>query len=178
VLSFCFLLLILHSPAWTDTYPKNPDIDVLHYTFWLTLSDSTDEIVGKTTVDLRFLRPGVSEFAINLIKATPENEGRGMTVSALTSDRGPVRFGHDRNRIRVLLPAPSEAGQRSRFTISYRGLPAACPSSREGGATIQRKGASSSNSSRSRPTVPSTVCRLRSVSTSEKSRNSAGSGSI
>jgi aminopeptidase N len=125
VLSVCFLLLFLHSPAWTDTYPKNPDIDILHYTFRLTLSDSTDEIVGETTVDLRFLRPGVSEFALDLVKATPENEGRGMTVSALTSDRGPVRYEHDCDRIRLLLPAPPEAGQRTRFKISYRGLPAA-----------------------------------------------------
>jgi len=123
-LSAGLLTVIFSSLAWGDTYPKNPDIDILHYTFRLSLSDGTDEIVGETTVDVRFLREGVSEFALDLVKASQEAEGRGMTVSAVTSDLGKIRFEHDRDRLRVLLPVSSEAGQRGRFTISYRGLPA------------------------------------------------------
>jgi hypothetical protein len=91
-LSAGLLLAVLASPGWGDTYPKNPDIDILHYTFRLTLSDATDEIVGETTVDLRFLRRGVSEFALDLVKAAPEKEGRGMTVSGVTSDLGAIRI--------------------------------------------------------------------------------------
>ena len=38
-----------------DDYPKNPNLDVLSYTFRVTLSDATDEIIGETMIDVRFL---------------------------------------------------------------------------------------------------------------------------
>jgi hypothetical protein len=103
-------LAISRFPAWSDTYPKNPDIDILRCTFRLSLSDGTDEIVGETTVDVRFLRRGVSEFALDLVKTSSEAEGRGMTVSAVTSDLGKIRFEHDRERIDL-------TGQRQAYEI-------------------------------------------------------------
>ena len=124
VLTASLLVLILSPPTLADTYPKNPDIDILHYIFRLTLSDGTDEIAGETTVDLRFLRQGLSEFALDLVKAKSDGEKRGMTVTAVTSDLGPVRFEHENDRVRILLPGASRAGQIGRFTVSYHGLPA------------------------------------------------------
>ncbi len=38
-------MVILGPMATADTYPQNPDIDILHYVFRLNLSDGTDEIV-------------------------------------------------------------------------------------------------------------------------------------
>ena len=35
--------------AFVDTYPKNPNIDVINYIFKLELSDATDEIVADAT---------------------------------------------------------------------------------------------------------------------------------
>jgi aminopeptidase N len=112
------------SAAWGDTYPKNADIDILHYAFRLTLSDSTEEIVGETTVVVRFLRQGVSEFGLDFVNTSPEAEGRGMTVSAVTSDLGNIRYEHEHDRIRIILLVPPEKSQRGRFTIAYRGIPA------------------------------------------------------
>ncbi len=37
-----------------DTYPRQAGIDAIHYIFRLALSDSTDEILGEATADLRF----------------------------------------------------------------------------------------------------------------------------
>ena len=66
-------------PEAADTYPKNPDIDVLNYAFALTLSDATDEIVGEATVDIRFLVDGITRVRLDLINQG--SDGRGMAVT-------------------------------------------------------------------------------------------------
>ena len=58
---YCLLIAmgILQGHAATDPYPKNPNIDALHYRFEFELSDDTDEIKGRTTVDVRFLTDSI-----------------------------------------------------------------------------------------------------------------------
>src|SRR5579862_4943365 len=98
--------------AFADTYPRQPDIDAIHYTFRLTLNDATDEIAGEATADIRFLRDGVSEFSLDLAPT--------MNVSAVT---GAARFEHRGERLIITLGAPSKAGERLQFTVRYRGTP-------------------------------------------------------
>lgn len=105
-----------------DNYPKNPNIDALNYTFRITLSDDTDEIVGEATVDLRFLVDGITELRLDLINATAD--GKGMTVTGVSSAGKPLQYRHENDELRISLFSPSEANQRSRFTIAYRGVPA------------------------------------------------------
>ena len=105
----------------TDTYPKNPNIDALNYAFRLTLSDSTDEIVGEATVDIRFLADGITRVRLDLINQG--SDGRGMTVSEVTSGDGPVTFTHQNDELFITLPAPTRANQRSQYTVRYRGIP-------------------------------------------------------
>jgi hypothetical protein len=57
-----------------DTYPRNPDIDIQHYVFALTLSDASDEIAGEATIDVRFVRGDVAEFSLDLIGRSVERE--------------------------------------------------------------------------------------------------------
>jgi hypothetical protein len=106
----------------TDTYPKNHDIDALNYTFRLTLSDATDEIEGEATVKLSFLADGITRVRLDLINQG--GDGKGMAVSDVTSSDGPVTFTHPNDELFIMLPAPTRAGQRSRYTIRYRGIPA------------------------------------------------------
>ncbi len=110
--------------AFADSYPKNPKIDVIDYVFKLELSDSTDEIAGEATVDVRFLGEGVSEVRLDLINAAAEMNGKGMSVSKVVSDGRPVEYRHADNVLIIKLTAPSKSNQRSKFTISYRGIPA------------------------------------------------------
>lgn len=105
-----------------DNYPKNPNIDALNYTFRITLSDDTDEILGEATVDLRFLVDGITELRLDLINATAN--GKGMTVTGVSSAGKPMQYRHENDELRISLFSPSEANQRSRFTIAYRGVPA------------------------------------------------------
>lgn len=110
--------------ALADTYPRNPDIDIHHYIFRLALTDGSDEIAGHTTVDLRFTRAGVSQFALDLVGRSAERQGRGMTVEAVTEDGAALPFQHGNNRVRIQLTRPPDAGERRRITIAYRGVPA------------------------------------------------------
>ncbi len=107
--------------AQQQHYQRQPGIDVLHYRFGVVLSDATDEIVGETTVIVRFTRDGLTTFFLDL--ATPAN-GKGMTVTAVSADSTPVRYTHADNRLHIPLSRPSKAGEERQFTIRYHGVPA------------------------------------------------------
>ena len=104
-----------------DTYPRQNGIDAQHYIFRLTLSDDTNEISGEAVVELRFVRGGVTEFALDLAS---EAGGKGMTVSEVTSAGAPVRFTHQSDRLAISLASPPPAGELREFTIRYHGVPA------------------------------------------------------
>lgn len=114
-------LALINPPLAADNYPRQPGVDVQNYTFRITLSDDTDEIVGEATVDLRFVQDGLRQFALDL--ASPSG-GKGMTVSLVTSGGAPVQFTHRDDRLLIQLPAPSKAGERALFRIQYRGVAA------------------------------------------------------
>ena len=109
-------------PEAADTYPKNPDIDVLNYAFALTLSDATDEIVGEATVDIRFLVDGITRVRLDLINQG--SDGRGMAVTEVTSSDGAVTFSHQNDVLFISLSGPTRANQRSQYRVRYRGIPA------------------------------------------------------
>jgi aminopeptidase N len=108
-------------PVSADTYPRQPGVDALHYVFRLTLNDETDEIVGEATIDLRFAKEGLTEFALDLASAAG---GKGMTVSDVSSGGAPIQFKHQADRLVITLAAPPRAGERRQFTVRYRGVPA------------------------------------------------------
>jgi aminopeptidase N len=107
--------------AFADTYQRQPAVDVQHYVFRVTLSDESDEIAGETTVTVRFLKDGLTQFWLDL--ASPAS-GKGMTVAAVTSGGGPVAHTHQADRLRLNLLPPSKDGERRSFTVKYRGVAA------------------------------------------------------
>ncbi len=122
-----FLLSVCFAPAvfaFRDLYPKNPNIDVINYVFKLELSDQLDEIVGETTVDVRFLSDGVQELRLDLTKFSKELSNKGMTVSSVKSDNKALEYRHENNAVFVKLPVASKKNQREKYTIFYRGIPA------------------------------------------------------
>jgi aminopeptidase N len=110
-----------HDRAGADTYPRQPAIDALHYTFRLTLRDETDEIAGEATIDARFLKDDQPALVLDL--ATPK-AGKGMVVSAVKAGKDSVRFEYKDDRLRLLLDAPPKAEERRSFTVLYHGAPA------------------------------------------------------
>src|SRR5690349_5433074 len=116
--SFLFVLLpVLRA----DNYPRQPGVDVQHYTFRIDLSDDTDAITGDATIAVRFLQDGLREWALDL--ASPAN-GKGMTVPAVSAGNTGPRYTHDADRVRIALEPPAKAGELRRFTVKYHGTPA------------------------------------------------------
>ena len=119
------------SASWgEDTYPRQPGVDAVHYIFRLVLGDASDEIAGEATITVKFLTDNVGDVQLDLASTSA---GRGMTVASVrrggvTETPGPASdaliFTHANDRLRLVLPAPSTAGQEFTFTIRYRGIPA------------------------------------------------------
>ncbi|MBC7898735.1 MAG: M1 family peptidase, partial [Saprospiraceae bacterium] len=110
--------------AFRDIYPKSPKIDVINYTFKLELSDKTDEIIGEATIGVRFLSDGIHELRFDLTNRSTSLKGKGMSVSSVVSDSGPLKYRHENNAIYVNLSSPSKANMRAEYIIRYQGEPA------------------------------------------------------
>ncbi len=103
-----FLTLIAVTLA-ADTYPRQPGIDVLHYRFGITLRDDSDEIAGDATIDVLFVRDGVTGFDLDLADSMHLLEA----------------FPHSGDRIRIDVSPTPHAGESRMFRVRYRGKPAA-----------------------------------------------------
>lgn len=109
--------------AAADTYPRQP-IDVEHYRFAITLSDTTDRIGGEATVRARWLAAGVGTLALDLANATPARDGKGMVVQRVASGGRTLAFTHAADRLVITLPSPSREGQIIELAVFYGGVPA------------------------------------------------------
>ncbi|HSC25874.1 MAG TPA: M1 family aminopeptidase [Vicinamibacterales bacterium] len=114
------IIVVTAAIARADTYPRQPGVDAIHYTFRLTIGDADNEISGEATATLK-LHAGITEVFLDLTSAAA---GKGMTVSAVRVDGRPARFTHQANRLRVELLRPSAAGDQAEVTVDYRGVPA------------------------------------------------------
>ncbi len=109
--------------ATADTYPRQP-LDVVHYGFAVTLTDSTDRIEGRADIRVRFTGAGARDFWFDLANATPERQGRGMRVLAVSSGGTSLAHRHEGDRVRITLPAPSTLGQLLVVRVEYTGVAA------------------------------------------------------
>jgi aminopeptidase N len=122
LLSFT-LSLLLSATALADTYPKDPRIDILNYTYRISLFDTTDAINGEVTIEVRYLADGVATLRLDLANLDPAT-GKGMTVSAVQLEAAALRFEHRNNALFITLPKASTKQQRAVYLIRYRGIPA------------------------------------------------------
>lgn len=121
-----FLIAICYQNAFsfTDPYPKNQKIDAINYRFEFELSDETDEILGRTIIDVRFLAEGIKALRLDLINKSSKLKDKGMFVSSVKSNGMVVNFTHKNDELLITLPSPSFKDQSSQFTITYHGIPA------------------------------------------------------
>jgi aminopeptidase N len=116
------LLAFIANSAFADTYPRQPGVDAWHYVFRLELSDTSPEISGDATVDLRLTKDGVTNVSLDLASAA---DGKGMTVTSVTSGGKNAQYTHRNNVLTLPLPSSSTSGGHVQFTIAYHGAPAA-----------------------------------------------------
>ncbi len=119
---FILLLLFVSGVAQAaDNYPKNPDVDVQHYKFDITLSDETDEIKCTATIDILLRKKDIRQIRLDLTNA---DKGKGMTVASVMQNGKRLSYTHLRNELLVTLLNPSQAGEQVQFTVTYSGIPA------------------------------------------------------
>jgi len=116
-----FGLLLGLSPRVTDPYTRQPGIDAIHYAFELSLNDSTDQVEGRASVALRFAKPGVTTFWLDLATVTAE---KGMAVVDVSLDGAPLKFVHAGERLTITLPAAPAVDAHRTFVVRYHGIPA------------------------------------------------------
>jgi len=122
----CFTLttcVLGATPATADTYPRQPAVDVLHYRFALALDDAKDELSGTAAIDVRFVRDGATSLWLDLVGVDAAT-GRGMRVESVTSGGDAVPFVHEGDRLTLRIASPPGRGDRRRFEVTYRGVPA------------------------------------------------------
>ncbi|RMG73254.1 MAG: M1 family peptidase, partial [Bacteroidetes bacterium] len=97
-------------------------IDILHYDFDLTLTDSSDRIRGLAEMEVQFLADGVAGLSLDLVREGAQ--GTGMTVSGVWAGLKPLKWTHEAERLSIDLARPSRAGETLRLRITYAGIPA------------------------------------------------------
>jgi aminopeptidase N len=115
---------VLPSFRPADPYPKNPNVDALHYAFWIEISDTSDGIVGELALDVRFVGAGVRSVRLDLVGTSAASGGKGMTVSAVTVDGSAVAYTHADNELLVPLATVPAVNTRARVVVRYHGVPA------------------------------------------------------
>ena len=122
---FSGLVFLILSPfsVLADTYPVNEFIDITHYRFEITLSDATDEISATATIEAKFLRSGIQQLRLDLIKRDAERNDRGMEVHSVAHHGDTLSFRHSGDVLLIDLPFPSSVNETIEIKIEYSGIP-------------------------------------------------------
>ncbi len=123
LLSFLITLHVMAIPvsAFADNYPKNPNIDILHYSFSITLADSTDVI--RTTASITFLlkTDNIHKLRLDLVNKSGE-DGKGMVVLKVEGNGKMLNYSHELDVLWIDLP-PAKANADQTVTVEYEGIP-------------------------------------------------------
>lgn len=115
----CFIVIYTTSTA-QDSYKRNISVDVIHYEFAIGLNDSTNNIEGRTLINilLKSKSDSVSFDLQSLLK-----DGRGMNVSSVTVDSKTVAWKHQNDKLSLKLPDSFRQNDTLDFVIQYSGVP-------------------------------------------------------
>ena len=114
-----FFLCIALNIFSKDPYPKNPNIDILNYSFELHLNDSTDIIYGTANIKLS-IKPNEDNVRFDLI--SKNKEGKGMSVEYILFNGKEIPYSHVDNVINIdtrgIVYSISDM-----ITVKYEGIP-------------------------------------------------------
>lgn len=116
------LFILLQTLAWSDPFPRNQDLKILHYTFELTLSDSTNLIRGLANVEIRFLKAGVDSLRLDLAGLDTSTK-KGMAVQSVMMHGKALHFSEGNNHLNIYFSPSSHPGDTTGFEIAYSGIP-------------------------------------------------------
>jgi len=118
-----FLCLAVAIAFFCSLHAQKPGavIDVQQYDFSITVSDSSDVIRGTAGVTIIMLKETP---VITLDLISKKNNGKGMTVTAVTEKGKELSFQHTNDVITIQLPVVARPGAKKEIVIQYEGIPA------------------------------------------------------
>lgn len=96
-------------------------IDIQHYTFSITLSDTSDLVKGQAAIDVLFIK---ETQAITLDLISQNNSHKGQTVLQVTENGKPLSYTHINDQLTIQFATPVKSGERKSISITYEGIPA------------------------------------------------------
>jgi len=118
-----FILVLVPALSLTgkDGYRRNPGMDVINYSFSVSISDTGNTIYGKTAITLSFTDTvSVIEFDLRNIRP----DGKGMKVDSLHFNNGGITWKHRGDRIIIIRSRPFDRYSEGILEIVYHGIPA------------------------------------------------------
>ncbi len=121
ILSVFVFSLSFFSVQGKDGYKRNPFIDIIHYDFSISVSDTSNVIYGNCKIAVNFIG------TVSTLEFDLKNKGtgdKGMVVQNVTFDKGSVKWNHSDNKIVITPDESIKAGSTGVFSIDYSGIPA------------------------------------------------------
>ncbi len=118
------IIILCHTNSFADNYPRNYSIDILHYAFNLSFTDSNDEMLGKASITLRFKKNDTKQIRLDLINQSEKWKGKGMSVQSVTYKGQPLSFTHKNDELLIQLAKTPVINQPITIDIQYKGIPA------------------------------------------------------
>ena len=119
IFGILFLLLGNTASAFTDNYPKNPNVDIVHYKFAITLSDSTNIIHAKATISFLLKKENIQKLRLDLIN---KSKNSGMVVLRVQSNGKDLVYTHDSDVLWITL-SDSKINVEQSVSVIYEGIP-------------------------------------------------------
>ena len=120
--SVYLLSLCLSTGTLAQNVKNYTQIDALHYTFDLTISDDNDKIIGKVNVLFRNKKESLETTYLDLNNTNEEN--KGMSVSQVLLNDKELTFMHRDGRLQFSFNEPLPSSYVGTLTINYEGVPA------------------------------------------------------
>ena len=103
-----------------STYPVNVNQNILHYTFNLSVNDTSNVIEGEATI--LFTLQDQDYLMLDFVGL--HDGGVGMHVNEITYKGKPLPFTHKNNRLRITIDSTQRVNNSSsEITIHYKGTP-------------------------------------------------------
>jgi aminopeptidase N len=111
----------LLSAAADDGYKRNLSIDVLNYTFKISVSDTSNMIYGEADISVTFTGElSAMNFDLKNIRA----DGKGMVVDSVKFSECAIRWVHSENKLMITPDKRLTPGTRGVLKVKYHGIPA------------------------------------------------------
>lgn len=118
--SFILLLVSTVKILTADEYKRDRNIDILNYSFAISISDTTNSISGIATLTIGFTNETSSmELDLSNIKS----DGKGMIVDSVMFTECGIAWSHRNDKLVIKSDQIIKAGLQGKVRIVYHGIP-------------------------------------------------------